>query len=312
MKAVGESTLWVEKYRPQTVEDIIAPADTTKLLKKIVSSGEMPNLLLYGSAGIGKTTTAKAIGKDLGMDVKYINGSLETSIDNIRNEVRTFATTCSLVDKPKLIILDEADRISAQGQDALKVVLEETADIARFVFCTNNMQKIIAPLHSRCSLISFNYGQKHTKDIMIQYFKRVKYILDSEEVEYSEKLLAGFIQNLYPDFRKIINELQKYVKMHGKIDEGILAATDDSYFTELMDLVKAKKFEKMRNYCSNVDADNFWTTFYTEMKHYFRETYLPQLILVANEFQMNHPFAPNKELNVAAFCTELMMKAQWK
>lgn len=312
MKEIGNSSLWVERYRPKCVEDIVATSNIKKLLASIVESGDLPNLLLYGSAGIGKTTAAKAIAAELEMDHLYINGSLETSVDVIRDRVKQFATTSSLMGGKKVVIMDECDRISANGQDALKVLLEESEGNARFIFCTNNVQKIIPPLHSRCKLVSFNYTSDDAPDIMVQYFKRVKFILTNEGVEFDVNTLRKYITMLYPDFRKTINELQGYVRIHGKVDDGLLAAADASYMGELVGLLKGKKYDSMLKLASEIDPAMFYSNFYAEIRDHLVPQSIPEVILVLADYANRHTQTVDQDVNLAACLTELMMKGQWK
>jgi replication factor C small subunit len=314
-----KSSLWVEKYRPTTVEDVIAPANSQKLLKNIVAGGELPNMLFYGSAGIGKTSTARALVNDLRGEELYINGSLETSIDVIRDRVMQFAMTHSsfMSEGKKIVIIDECERLSSQGQDALKVVLEEAESNCRFIFCTNNMQKIISPLHSRCKKISFNYSKDQTKDIILQYFKRLQFVLKNEGVEFGtpeKTVLAEYIQQFFPDFRKMINEMQGYVQTHGKIDVGLLRVGSSEQIDDLIELLKKREFNKMRKLCTEIDPDQFYTTFYNEISKHAKAEAIPPVVLTLAEYGHKHVLTIDQEVNLVACCLELMtsLNGSWK
>lgn len=307
------SSIWVERYRPRSVKDLVAPKGTKTLLENIVRDQDLQHLIFYGTAGLGKTSAAKAIANDLGADVLYINGSKDTSIDTVRHDVTQFATTHSLVGgSVKIVILDECEQISMQGQNALKVILEETSSLCRFILCTNNVNKIIPPLHSRCKMISFNYGSKHTKEIMMAYFARTQEILINEQVEFDKGALAEFIQKVYPDFRKILNELQGYHKENGKIDKGVMSVADASYLGEMVDYLKGKKFNKVRGVCAEIDAATFYSTFYAEIRSHVQDQWMPECILILADYANRHTMTIDQEINLVACCTELMLKGQWK
>lgn len=318
MEQVGTSSLWVEKYRPKSISDIIAPTETLNYLESQIKKGELQNMLFYGSAGIGKTSAARAVIKDLGGEELYINGSLETSIDVIRDRVVQFATTHSvLMGGQKVVILDECERISQQGQDALKVVLEEASENCRFIFCTNNLQKIIKPLHSRCKLLSFNYSGADSKAIMLQYFKRIQFILDNEGVECGnaeKEILAQFIQQFFPDFRKMLNELQGYLQSGKKVDLGLLKSGDNSQTLDLIGLMQKKEFTKIRKLCAEIDADIFYRHFYQEISAFIRGEAILEVVGILAEFGYKHCNCIDTEVNLVACCIELMQatNGKWK
>lgn len=318
MQKINDSSLWVERYRPKTLVDLICPPKTRALLEEIKKSGEMQNLILFGTAGIGKTSAAYAICNDLGAEVRYINASLETSIDVIRDDVSQFASTNSVVSfGQKVVILDESDRLSPNAQDALKVILEQTESNCRFIFCTNNLQKIISPLHSRCKLLSFNYGAEDSKEIMLQYFKRICFVLQREgyTVGQEEKsILAEFVKNYFPDFRKMLNELQGYVKANKKIDLALLRSGDNTMVVDLIGILKTREFNKMRKLCVEIDSDSFYRTFYDEIEGHVRSEAIPDIVMTLAKYGASHCACIDKEINLTACCTELMsdLNGKWK
>jgi len=325
--SVIKDSLWVEKYRPQSISSVISPTSTQSMLESIVKTGELTNLLLFGSAGLGKTSTARALVKDLGAEELYINGSLETSIDVIRARVMQFAMTHSAISFgddeddsgkiKKIVIIDEMDRLSPNAMESLKVVLEEASSNCRFIFCTNNLQKIIAPLQSRCKLISFNYGADQSKDIMLKYFKRMKEILKIEGFDLNKEqmgILAEFVQQFFPDFRKMLNELQGYLQQNGEIKIDLLKVGDATQTTDLIELIKGKQFSKMSALCSELDAASFFSSFYAEIKRYVKPEALPDIVFILRDGMATHALAVDQEINLIAVCTELMqaLNGKWK
>jgi len=320
----NKDSLWVEKYRPKTITDVVSPASTQKLLETIVETKELTNIMFYGSAGLGKTATARSIVNDLGAEECYINGSLETSVDVIRNRVIQFAMTHSvagmLMDEkpaPKIVIIDECERLSPQAQDSLKVVLEEASSNCRFIFCTNNLQKIIDPLQSRCKLISFNYGTDQSKDIMLKYFKRICYILEQEGHKLDKKakgIVAEFVQQFFPDFRKMINELQGYLMEKDTIGLDLLRAGDSSQTHDMINLIKSKQFNKVAALCAEIDSNSFYSSFYAEIKKFIKPEAIPDVVFILRDGMHTHALAVDQEINLIAVCVELMaaLDGKWK
>lgn len=315
MKKINvNNTLWVEKYRPQTLLDCILTKDKEIFFKNIIKTGDIPNLLFYGTAGVGKTTLAKCIGKDLNCDILYINASLENSIDNIRYNVKQFAYTNSVFGNKKLVILDEAERITA-GQDALKVLLEESSENARFIFCTNNIHKIIDPLKSRTQLVNFQItNDEDIKDIMLKYFKRVQYILKEENIEYDKQTVSIFIKKLFPDFRKIINELQKYSITYGKIDNNIISVIDvTSNIDALILAMKNKNFNEIRSICSKIDVSEFLAYFYEKLDEYLDNKC--KAVIITEDLKylaFEAALSLNPEITLVATCLNIAQKAIWR
>lgn len=313
MKIIGESTLWVERYRPQCMEDYIATPETRKVLDEIKKTNEIPNLLLYSrSPGTGKTSMANVIAKDLGCDLLYINASIETSIDTIRYKVTQFTMTSSLMGGKKLVVLDEAERLSGPAQEALKVLVEQVESNARFIFCTNNMQKIVPPLISRCEVVSFEHGSKDTQQMMLQYFKRAQFVLDSEKVEYDKPVLAELVKKLYPDFRKTLGSLQKFAKTHGKITDVIFGSLDDSKTEDLVTAMKSKKFAEVRTICSAIDPSQFYVEFYKDITDHLQSKCIPDVILILGRYAYQHALSIDPEINLVACIVEIMQSAEWK
>lgn len=315
MKKIGSSTLYVEKYRPQSFEDIIAPATLHTYLQNIIKDGDVANLMFSGPAGTGKTTTALAIVKELGADLLHLNAALDNSINDIRFKVRNFATTKSLFSDTKIAIIDEADRLSGGlggGQDSLKVLIEESSSNCRFIFITNNITKMIEPLTSRCQSFSFGTNENDKKTLLTQFFKRAQFILDEEKVKYDKGVLAEFVTSVYPDFRKILNELQKFVKAHGEIDERIFSRADSAVMLNLIDEMKSKSFDKVREIAGSIDWNIFYSTFYQDMKTHIENSSIPDTVVILAEYAHRHGFSIDQELNGVACLTELMRGTKWK
>lgn len=311
MKEIGHSSLWVEKYRPKTLDDYICTNNIRNLIKSVITSKEVPCFIFHGTGGCGKTTLAYVISNEIGCDLKYINGSLETSIDKIRYDVQQFARTSSMMGGKKLIVIDELDRMSIAACESLKCLQEETESNARFIFCTNNIQKIIQPLQSRSQIIHF--GTEKTNDLLLATFKRVQFILDNENIKYDKKVLAEITKKLFPDIRKLINEIQKYAQMYSCIDERILTTTDDVKTDELINEMKAKKFNNVRKICEQVDPDQFYTLFYSQIDQQLKDNAKPNVILTLARYAFQHTTTIDKTINLTACCIELMQEGDiWR
>lgn len=313
MEIIGTSTLFTEKYRPQTIADYITTPEISKVLTAIQKTGDIPNLLLYSrSPGTGKTTFANVVAKTLDCDLLYINASLETSIENIRYNVTQFTMTSSLMGGKKLVVLDEAERLSGPAQEALKVLIEQTESNARFILCTNNMQRIVPPVISRCQVVSFEHSEKDIQGLMVQYFKRLQFVLSNEGIEYDKAVLAELVKKLFPDMRKCLNELQKYNKMHGKIDEKIFGDLTDSKTTDLITKMKARKFADIREACSNIDPSQFFIEFYGQITDYLQPECIPNIILIIARYANMHCLTVDTEINLCACIVEVMQEAKWR
>lgn len=313
MELIGSSTLWVEKYRPQKFDDIICPEKLKTFLSNIKNSKDIPNLLFHGSAGTGKTTTAKAICNELDCTYLHLNCSLDNSINDIRYKVQSFASTVSLYDdKKKIAILDEMDRLSGNAMDSIKSLQEETESNCRYIFITNNVNKVIDPIISRTQQFSFGESEQEKKDLISQMFKRCSFILGNEKIEFDKKSLVDLIVKVFPDFRKTINTLQQYSMMSGKIDSGIMNQTDDSKVSNLLAAMKAMKFLEFRKIASTIDTNTFYSTFYDSVDEYLEKECIPNLIVLLAEYNFRDGLCNDREINLVAFLIECAKIAKWK
>ena len=307
--------LWVEKYRPQTIADCVLPKDLTKTFSEYVKSGELPNMLFTGTAGVGKTTVAKALCNQLDLDWIMVNGSEEGNIDTLRTKIKQFASTVSLQGGYKVVILDEADYLNPQStQPALRGFIEEFANNCRFILTCNFKNRIIEPLHSRCSTYDFSIPNNEKPAIAGGMFKRVTNILTAEKIEYDEKVLAELVSKHFPDFRRIINELQRY-GTSGKIDSGILLNLNDVSINNLMQSLKGKDFKGMRKWVvDNIDTEPhvIFRKIYDNMNEKVQPQSIPQLVLILADYQYKNAFVADHELNVVACMTEIMANIEWK
>jgi len=309
--------LFVEKYRPQVIDDCILPDETKKTFKEFVEKGEIPNLLLAGPPGIGKTTIAKALCNELGADYYVINGSDEGRfLDTVRNQAKNFASTVSLTgsSKHKVIIIDEADNTGNDVQLLLRANIEAFYSNCRFIFTCNYKNKIIEPLHSRCAVIDFTIKGKQKVQLAGSFFQRLQTILDQEKIEYEQKVLAELVSKHFPDFRRVLNECQRYAT-GGKIDSGILASFSDISVNELVKNLKDKNFPEVRKWVvSNLDND---------ASHLLRRVYdacydclspqsIPAAVLVIAKYQYQCAFVADQEINLLAALTEIMCECEFK
>jgi len=310
-----EEYLWVEKYRPKSVDDAILPKHLKKTFKEILKTGEIPNLLFTGTAGVGKTTVAKALCNELGLDYLLVNGSEEGNIDTLRNKIKHFASTVSLQGGYKVVILDEADYLNPQStQPALRGFIEEFSNNCRFIMTCNFKNRIIEPLHSRCSVVEFNIAKKDMPDLCGSFMKRVGTILDGENVEYDQAVIAELIMKHMPDWRRVLNELQRY-SVSGKIDTGILVSLSEVSIGNLMSAMKDKNFKKMRQWVTdNIDQEPaaLFRKVYDNMAEYVEPQSIPQLVLILADYQYKNSFVADHELNMVACCTEIMAGVNFK
>ena len=309
--------LWVEKYRPQTIEDCILPEQTKKTFLEFLNKGEIPNMLLAGPAGCGKTTVAKALCKQLGVDVYVINGSDEGRfLDTVRNNAKNFASTVSLSSesKHKVIIIDEADNTTPDVQLLLRASIEEFSSNCRFIFTCNYKNKIIEPLHSRCAVIEFGIKGKQKQEIATCFFKRLNSILEQERVEYDKKVLAQLIHNHFPDWRRVLNECQRY-SVGGKIDSGILATFTDVQVNDLVKNLKEKNFPQVRKWVvDNLDNDTsvLLRRIYDSLYESLVPSTIPAAVLVIAKYQYQIAFVADQEINLLACLTEIMVECKFK
>jgi len=309
--------VWTEKYRPQTIDDCILPERTKKTFKDFLKQGEVPNLLLSGPPGCGKTTVAKALCNELGVDVYVINGSDEGRfIDTVRNNAKNFASTLSLSSsaKHKVIIIDEADNTTPDVQLALRAFTEEFVGNCRFIFTCNYKNKIIQPLHSRCAVIDFSLKGKEKAALAGTFFERLQTILDKESVGYDKKVLAELINKHFPDWRRVLNECQRY-SVGGKIDSGILATFSDVSVTDLYQNLKEKNFSEVRKWVvDNLDNDPsmLLRKIYDGIYGNLSGPGIAAAVLIIAKYQYQCAFVADQEINMLACLTEIMVECEFK
>jgi DNA polymerase III delta prime subunit len=309
--------LLTEKYRPRVIEDCILPDETKKTFREFVEKGEIPNLLLAGPPGIGKTTIAKALCNELGADYYVINGSDEGRfLDTVRNQAKNFASTVSLTgsSKHKVIIIDEADNTGNDVQLLLRANIEAFYNNCRFIFTCNYKNKIIEPLHSRCAVIDFTIKGKQRVQLAGSFFQRLQSILDAEKIEYDEKVVAELVTKHFPDFRRVLNEIQRY-STGGKIDAGILASFSDVSVNELIKYLKEKNFTEVRKWVtSNLDNDSsvILRRVYDALYDALVPASIPAAVLIIAKYQYQIAFVADQEINILAALTELMVECEFK
>ena len=309
--------LWVEKYRPKTIEDCILPENIKKTFRDFLNKGEVPNLLLSGPAGCGKTTVAKALCNELGVDVYVINGSDEGRfLDTVRNNAKNFASTVSLSSeaKHKVIIIDEADNTTPDVQLLLRASIEEFSGNCRFIFTCNYKNKIIEPLHSRCAVVEFGIKGKQKQEIAAEFFKRLNGILDTERVQSDKKVLAELINKHFPDWRRVLNECQRY-SVSGKIDSGILAHFSDVKVNDLIKNLKEKDFKEVRKWCvNNLDNDPavLLRRIYDNLSASLVPSSIPAAVLTLAKYQYQSAFVADQEINLLACLTEIMVECEFR
>lgn len=310
-----EEFLWVEKYRPKTVEEAILPVELKSVFQQFVDQGNIPNLILSGNAGVGKTTIARAMLEQLGCSYIMINGSLDRNIDVLRNQIADFASTLSLVGGRKYVILDEADYLNSQStQPALRNFMEEYSKNCGFILTCNYKNRIIPALHSRCSVVDFKISKKDMAKLAMQFMKRVNIILNTEHIKYETAVVAEVIQKYFPDWRRVLNELQRY-SATGAIDSGILAGMKDLSINDLIELLKDKNFTGIRKWCSdNIDNDQhtIYRSIYDKCAEFVKPDTIPYLVMILAKYQYQAAFAANPEINMVACLTEIMMECKFQ
>lgn len=309
-----EHLLWVEKYRPKTIQECILPDAIKSTFQEYVNRKEIPNLLLSGSAGVGKTTIAKALCNEVGCDYIIINGSDESGIDVLRNKIKNYASSVSLAGGRKVIIIDEADYLNANStQPALRGAIEEFSSNCSFIFTCNFKNRIIDPIHSRCSVVDFKINGSKAK-MAAQFFKRVEWILEQENITYSKDVVAAVITKHFPDNRRVLNELQRY-SVSGTIDSGILSNVADVQLDSLITSLKDKDFASTRKWVTNnLDNDpvKLYRKLYDGLYEVLKPQSVPQLVLILAKYQYQAAFVADHEINTIACLTEIMVDCEFK
>lgn len=310
---MSEHFLWVEKYRPKKIADCFLPNDLKQYFEGIIENGEIQNMLLSGSAGTGKTTVARALCEELNSDYILINGSEESGIDVLRTKIKQFASTVSFTGNTKVVILDEADYLNPNStQPALRGFIEEFANNCRFIFTCNYKNRIIPPLHSRCAVIDFKIPKNEKPKLAAAFYKRVVEILSLEDIESNAKVVAKVVEKHFPDFRRTLNELQRYSQT-GSIDEGILVNVSEAAMDELVEALSEKDWKRMRSWVvNNLDNDpvSLFRRIYDTLVPI--TNHVPQLVLTIADYQYKSAFVSDQEINLVACLTEIMASVEFK
>ena len=310
-----ETFLWVEEYRPKDVKSCILPKNLKDTFSEFVQSGQVPNLVLSGGSGVGKTTVAKAMLKELDATYMMINGSEESGIDVLRTKIKNFASTVSLHGGRKYLILDEADYLNPQStQPALRGFMEEFHKNCGFIFTCNYKNRLIEPLHSRCSVVDFVIPNSEKPKLASQFFKRVEAILNEQNIKYDKRVIVEVISKHFPDWRRILNELQRY-SVSGVIDAGILVNIAEINIKELMQSMKNKEFTNVRKWVvNNLDNDSvrLLRRIYDNLYDYVEGSSIPHVVVVLGEYQYKAAFVADQEINMLACLTEIMARAKFK
>lgn len=310
-----EHYIWVEKYRPKKIADTILPVELKKIFQTFVDQKNTPNLILSGGAGVGKTTVARAMLEELECDYIVINGSMNGNIDTLRNEIANFASAVSLSGGRKYVILDEADYLNANStQPALRNFMEEFSRNCGFILTCNYKNRIIAPLHSRCAVIDFDIPKDSKPKLAGQFFKRVVNILDKENVKFEPPVVAEVIKKHFPDWRRVLNELQRY-SATGAIDSGILTSFRDTNIRELYASMKSRSYDDVRKWVHNnsdQDQNSVFQTVFDSAEEFVEKKSIPELVVIIADYQYKAAFSANHEINLLAFLVEVMMRIEFK
>jgi DNA polymerase III delta prime subunit len=306
--------LWTEKYRPKTIEECILPERLKTPFQEYVNQKNIPNLLLSGGAGVGKTTVAKAMCNEIGCDYMVINGSDESGIDVFRTKIKNYASSMSLSGGRKVIIIDEADYLNPNStQPALRNAIEEFAGNCSFIFTCNFKNRIIEPLHSRCAVIDFGLKNGEKAKMAGSFFKRIQSVLQSEKVDYDDAVIAELVKKHFPDFRRIINEMQRYSQF-GKIDSGILVQMGDVEISNIVKYIKEKDFGSIRKWVATteIDAATLYRKLYDGLYEVLKPQSIPQAVIIIADYQYKQAFVADPEINTVACLTELMVSVEFK
>lgn len=310
-----EDFLWVEKYRPRTIADTILSDELKQVFQTFADEGNIPNMLLTGRAGVGKTTVARALMEQVGADYIVINSSMHGNIDTLRTDILNFASTVSFSGGRKYVILDEADYLNPNStQPALRNFMEQYSKNCGFILTCNFKNKLIEPLWSRCSVIDFVVPKEQRPKLALAFFKRVKEILTKENVEFDAKAVVSVIEKHFPDWRRVLNELQRYAAT-GKIDSGILVNLQEENFKSLLGFLKNKEFSNVRKWVgenSDIDVPTFFRKFYDTAHEYMDSSSVAQLVLILAKYQYQAAFVADHEINIAACLTEVMVECSFK
>jgi DNA polymerase III delta prime subunit len=310
-----EDFLWTEKYRPKTIGECVLPSGLKQTLSEFISKGDVPNLILSGGPGVGKTTAAKAMLDELGLTYMFINGSEESGIDVLRTKIKNFASTVSLHGGRKYLILDEADYLNPQStQPALRGFIEEFHKNCGFILTCNYKNRLIPPLHSRCSVVDFTIQKSEKKELAEQFFQRVMNVLVVEDVKFEPKAVAEVINKFFPDWRRVLNELQRY-SVSGRIDAGILVDISEVNIKELMQSMKQKEFTNVRKWIvNNIDNDptRLFRRLYDNLYDYMDGSSIPHVVVILGEYQYKAAFVADQEINMLACLTEIMARGKFK
>lgn len=308
-----ENMIWEHKYRPKVIEDTILPEVTKKMLREIISSGNIPNFLFHGTSGTGKTTVAKAIASELGADFLFVNASIDSGIDTLRTTITQFVSTVSFTDSKKIVLLDEADFLTSSTQPALRGFLDEFSKNAIFILTCNIKSKIIPALQSRLTTIEFKFSKEEKQSGAMQMLKRSCQILDAETVKYDKKAVAAVVSKNFPDFRKTLVQLQRY-SSSGEIDSGIVVGESDNNMSELFSAIKGKDFTTCRKWIANnsMDSATFYRSLYDKMLPELVPQCVPQTILHIARFEHESTFSVDPEINQIAAIINIMSGVSFK
>lgn len=307
-----EHLLWCERYRPKTIQDCILPERLKKPFQEYVNNLNIPNLLLAGNAGVGKTTVAKALCEEVGCDYIMINGSDENGVDTMRYKIKNYASSMSLSGGRKVIIIDEADYLTNAAQAVLRNAIEEFSINCSFIFTCNFKNRIMEPIHSRCAVIEFYLKNGEKAKMASQFFKRIQVILQSESIDYDESVIAELIKRYFPDFRRVLNELQRYSQF-GKIDVGLLSQIKNVSISEIIQYIKDKNFSAIRKWVAigDYDANIVFRQIYDSLYEIMKPQSIPQAVIILADYQYKQAFVADAEINLVACLTELMVNCEF-